>query len=69
MQILLPDAHTFQGLPEGFFFFFIVNELRLSFVTIVTESAFFVTSTVTESGGISKSHHLRHLNISGRKEN
>ena len=46
----------------------IVNELRLSFVTIVTESAFFVTIVVTEPGPISKSLHRGGLNISGKRE-
>ena len=46
----------------------IVNELRLSFVTIVTESAFFVTIVVTEPDPISKSLHRGGLNISGKRE-
>jgi hypothetical protein len=41
----------------GFLSRLIVNELRLLFVTIVTESAFFVTIIVTGSDTISKNLH------------
>ena len=46
----------------------IVNELRLSFVTIVTESAFFVTIVVTGSGPISKILHCGDKNNSGKEK-
>ena len=46
----------------------IVNELRLSFVTIVTESAIFVTIVVTGSGPISKILHCGDKNNSGKRE-
>lgn len=46
----------------------IVNELRLSFVTIVTESAIFVTIVVTGSGQISKILHCGDNNNSGKRE-
>ncbi len=46
----------------------ILNELRLSFVTIVTESAIIVTIIVTESAPISKSLRRSGLNILGKRE-
>lgn len=47
----------------------IISELSSSFVTIVTELAFFVTSIVTGSSDFLKDHLRKHLNISGKREN
>ena len=46
----------------------IISRLRIPIVTIVTESAFFVTIIVTESGPILKSLHQGGLNNSGKRE-
>ena len=58
----------FPRAVRGFQWDLIISRLRIPIVTIVTESAFFVTIIVTESGPILRSLHQGGLNYSGKRE-
>ena len=58
----------FPRAVRGFQWDLIISRLRIPIVTIVTESAFFVTIFVTESGPILKSLHQGGVNYSGKRE-